>query len=63
MQDNRAKRDAAIAARSAIVDHLPSEMTVAATDRCNLRCVMCGTHHRQEGAYAALSRLGLLAAP
>jgi radical SAM protein with 4Fe4S-binding SPASM domain len=46
---NQAMRDAAVRDRTVLVQHLPSEMTIAATDRCNLRCVTCGTHHRQEG--------------
>jgi radical SAM protein with 4Fe4S-binding SPASM domain len=28
---------------------LPTELSIASTDRCNLRCVMCGTHHPQTG--------------
>lgn len=46
---NRERRDLAIAEREEVVSHLPTELTLAATDRCNLRCVTCGTHHRQEG--------------
>src|SRR6476469_1439038 len=49
IEENPARRDAAVREKSAVVTHLPSELTVAATDRCNLRCVMCGTHHRQDG--------------
>lgn len=50
LEENRARRDAAIRDKRSVATHLPSELTVAATDRCNLRCVMCGTHHPQEGA-------------
>jgi MoaA/NifB/PqqE/SkfB family radical SAM enzyme len=46
---NRTRQAAAIREKVVVVDHLPTELTVAATDRCNLRCVMCGTHHPQEG--------------
>ena len=46
---NRARREAAVQTQPEVVDHLPSELTIAATDRCNLRCVMCGTHHPQQG--------------
>lgn len=27
--------------------HHPDTFTIASSDRCNLRCVMCGTHHSQ----------------
>lgn len=29
--------------------HLPVTFSIASSDRCNLRCVMCGTHHSQTG--------------
>lgn len=46
---NRAKRDRACREKPPVADYLPTELTIAATDRCNLRCVMCGTHHAQNG--------------
>lgn len=46
---NRARRDCADVELPTMVRHLPTELSIAATDRCNLRCVMCGSHHAQKG--------------
>src|SRR5215469_1775977 len=46
---NRARRDCADVELPTMVRHLPTELSIAATDRCNLRCVMCGSHHAQTG--------------
>ena len=46
---NRARRDCADIEMPTTVRHLPTELSIAATDRCNLRCVMCGSHHAQTG--------------
>lgn len=46
---NRARRDCADMELPTTVRHLPVELSIAATDKCNLRCVMCGSHHAQKG--------------
>ena len=49
IEANRARRDQADIELPTTVRHLPTELSVASTDRCNLRCVMCGAHHAQTG--------------
>lgn len=46
---SRARRDRAIADLPAAVESPPRVLSIAASDQCNLRCVMCGTHHSQDG--------------
>ncbi|MGP9813728.1 radical SAM protein [Rhodopseudomonas sp. NSM] len=46
---NRYKREVGLHELPLIADYTPSELTIAVSDKCNLRCVTCFAHHRQEG--------------
>ncbi|WP_160297927.1 radical SAM/SPASM domain-containing protein, partial [Rhodopseudomonas palustris] len=46
---NYHKREVGLRELPLVADYTPSEMTIAVTDKCNLRCVTCYAHHGQEG--------------
>lgn len=46
---NRYKRELGLRELPLTADYTPSELTIAVSDKCNLRCVTCFAHHNQEG--------------
>ena len=46
---NYLRRESGLRELPLVADYTPSELSIAVSDKCNLRCVTCFAHHRQEG--------------